>query len=287
MDSIIGALGKAGPGNPVYTYAANITEIVPDTDETLLNISAGYYLVADAIDLPWDQTVLVGMDAAKFANLSWYGAMATSAFWVPNTGGYYYCNSMLFAPKTIDWTDFATECNAGLETEYGISGTWGYTLTMNALANGYSLTSPVMGFGNNTEVITINATYNFDGVMTSYTMEYGDDLLLEIVMTVTEPPEISHPADFTVPNGYTGESINWTASSLAPKNYAILINGTAEVLAIPWLTEVIVFDIPDGLEAGDYLIRIVVADTKANTAFDEVVMTVEAAHQLSLDLTFF
>jgi hypothetical protein len=135
-----------------------------------------------------------------------------------------------------------------------------------------------MDFGNNSEAITVNVTYDSDGVMENYLFAYGDDILTEIVRGVTTAPEFPYgtPEDFSVEHDYTNESITWWVSSADPKNYAILTNDS-EVLVdpTPWTYGGIVFEIPDGLTPGeDHLIMIRVADGRNNVATDEVIMTV-------------
>jgi hypothetical protein len=136
-----------------------------------------------------------------------------------------------------------------------------------------------MDFGNNSEAIMINVTYDVDGVMESYTFQYGDDVLSDIVRGVTSAPTFPYggPEDFTVPYNYTNVSIYWLIDSADPKNYAILTNDSV-VLVPPtvWTIGYIEFDIPDGLTPGeDHLIKINVADGRDNVASDEVIMTVE------------
>ncbi len=297
---IEGAVGKAGPINPIYVYSTEINDIFPDTGgidgnwdtyinstekydspgETLINASNGYYLVGELTNLPFETSYIIGNDSASFAEDTWYGVMATSAFWAGKPGTYYFANSLFFAPTTIDWDDFAANCTDGLEAGYDLIANYSYDLKVNALSNGFQLYSAADDFGNNSEAITINVTYDSDGVMEKYSFEYGDAVLTEIVRGVTEAPIIiDPPADFSLPYDYSDESILWSVSSADPKNYAILTNDS-EVLVNPtvWTIGYIEFEIPDGLTPGeDHLIMIRIADGRNNVRENEVIITVESS----------
>ena len=301
MDSLQGAVGKAGPINPIYTYSTQVDYILPDTGgfddnydrviniteqyaspgETLVNTSNGYYLVGELTNLPFETSYIIGNTSAKFATAAWYGAMATSAFWAANTGGYYYTNTLFFAPTTIDWDDFAANCTIGLEAGYDLAANYSYTLEVNNLSNGFQLYSAPMAFGNNSVAITVNVTYDSNGVLETYLFAYGDDVLTDITRGVTQAPTFPYgtPEDLILAHDYTNESVEWYVSSADPKNYAILTNDT-EVLVSPteWTYGVIVFDIPDGLTPGeDHLIKINIADGRLNVATDEFIITVESS----------
>jgi hypothetical protein len=298
MDSLQNAVGKAGPINPIYTYSTDVKYVLPDTGgwdanydrviniteqvaspgETLLNTSNGYYLVGDLTNLPFETSYIIGNTSEKFAEAAWYGAMATSPFWAANTGGYYYTNTLFFAPTTINWTEFASNCTVGLEAGYDLDAIYGYDLEVNALSNGFQLYAAAMDFGNNSEAINITVTYDSNGVMESYLFAYGDAVLTEIVRGVTEAPTFPYgtPEDLILAYDYTNESMEWYVSSADPKNYAILTNDS-EVLVSPteWTYGVIVFNITDGLTPGeDHLIKINIADGRNNVATDSVIITV-------------
>lgn len=284
MDSIYATAGKEGGVNPIIIYQFEIDSIVENnaTGRTEVNTSVFY-------DAAYPQTIYIGNDTAKFAEDSWYGALATSPFWVLNTwllaSG---VNTLLFAPTSVNWTDFADECNMGLETMWELNGTYGYNLTMSPLSDGFTLYSPIMGFGSNSQNITITVNYDVNGTFSYYSFKYGNALLTDIVRSEIDPPKfLDTPIDFTVDYGYTGVEIKWTVTSVIPDNYAILRQISAGTWpAGTWQTEVgltswyngvqIVFNVSEGLAPGDYLFRINLEDERDNTIFDEVIMTVRS-----------
>ena len=282
MGAIIATANKEGGVNPIIIYQFEIDSIVENnaTGRTEVNTFVFY-------DATYPQTIYIGNDTAKFAEDSWYGALATSPFWVLNTwllaSG---VNTLLFAPTSVNWTDFADECNTGLETMWELNGTYGYNLTMSPLSDGFTLYSPIMGFGSNSQNITITVNYDVNGTFSYYSFEYGNALLTDIVRSEIDPPKFLDTSnDFTVDYGYTGVQIKWTVTSLIPDKYAILRQISAGTWpAGTWQTEVgltswyngvpIVLNVSDGLAPGDYLFRINLEDERDNTVFDEVIMTV-------------
>ncbi len=282
MGAIWDSARKEGEVNPIYIYQFEIDSIIE-------NITAGRTEVNTLVfyDVTSTQTIYIGNDTAKFAEDSWYGALATSPFWVFNTwqlaSG---VNTLLFAPTSVNWTDFADECNTGLETMWELNGTYGYNLTMNPLSDGFTLYSPIMGFGSNSQPINITVNYDVNGTLTYYSFKYGNTILTDIVRSeIGHPKFLDTPIDFAVDYGYTGVQITWTANSLIPEKYAILRQISAGTWPMgTWQTEVgltswyhgvqIVFNVPDGLAPGDYLFRINLEDERDNTVFDEVIMTV-------------
>ena len=282
MSSIWSSALKEGLDNPIYIYQFEIDSITENnaTGRTEVNTSVFY-------DVASPQTIYIGNNTTKFAEDSWYGALATSPFWVFNTwqiaSG---INTLLFAPKSVNWTDFADECNTGLETMWVLNGTYGYNLTMSPLSDGFTLYSPIMGFGVNSRSITITVNYDVNGALTYYSFKYGNALLTDIVRSEISSPEfLDTPIDFTVDYGYTGVQLKWTVNSLIPENYAILRQISAgtwpmgtwhtEVGLTPWYNGIqIEFNVSDGLAPGDYVFRINLEDERDNTVFDEVIMTV-------------
>ncbi|GAG16062.1 unnamed protein product, partial [marine sediment metagenome] len=177
MSSIYVTAGKEGGVNPIYIYQFEIDSITE-------NITAGRTEVNTLVfyDATYLQTINIGNDTAKFAEDSWYGALATSPFWVLNTWLLAYgVNTLLFAPTSVNWTDFADECNTGLETMWKLNGTFGYNLTMSPLSDGFTLYSPIMGFGSNSQPINITVNYDVNGTLTYYSFKYGNNLLTDIV----------------------------------------------------------------------------------------------------------
>jgi len=276
MDGIYGvATGKIGPTIPQYRYHYNITTIAEKTGYTEVNTSMGTEEPINSFLYIYDDQVFIGENATEFAEDCWYGGMATSIWWVTNNYGWTGSNGMLFAPIGISWADFAAACNTGLDTVWGVSSTWGFTLTVAPTLTGFTMTSPVMGFGNNSEIITLTFSYNADGVLIYHTFEYGSNLLVDVILADIEDPIVSSPSDFTVEHDYTGVSINWTATDASPDRYGILQNGSAVVSPTSWQSGVeIVYDVPDSLAPGGYLFRINLVDYSDNVVFDEILMTV-------------
>jgi len=282
MNAIWNSARKEGEVNPIYIYKFEIDSIAENTTTGRTEVNT---LVFYDVTLP--QTIYVGNDTAKFAEESWYGALATSPFWVFNTWQLGWgINTLFLAPTSVNWTDFAYECNTGLETMWKLNATYGYNLTMSPLSDGFTLYSPIMGFGGNSQPINITVNYDVNGVLTYYSFKYGNILLTDIVRSEIDPIMfLDIPDDFTVDIGYTGVQIKWTATSGIPDNYAILRQISAGTWPTgTWQTEVgltswydgiqIVFNVPDGLAPGDYLFRINLEDERDNTDFDEVIMTV-------------
>ena len=284
MYSIWSAARKEGEENPIYTYQFEIDSITENNTIGRTQVDTLVYY-----DATYPQTIFIGNDTAKFAEDSWYGALATSPFWVVNTwqlaSG---INTLLFAPTSVNWTDFADECNTGLEAIWKLNGTYGYNLTMSPLSDGFTLYSPIMGFGGNSLPINITVNYDVNGTMTYYSFKYGTTLLTDIFRSEIDPPNfLDTPDDFTIDYGYTGVQITWTVASQIPDNYAILRQVSPGTWpAGTWQTEVgltswydgiqIIFNVPDGLAPGDYLFRINLEDERDNTVFDEVIMTVRS-----------
>ncbi|MHA1910604.1 MAG: hypothetical protein ACTSYA_02810, partial [Candidatus Kariarchaeaceae archaeon] len=133
-------------------------------------------------------------------------------------------------------------------------------------------------------------TYNIpDGLAIGdyiYTVNFTDDggnsVTESVTFTVsdtTNPYITNAPSDITVEFDYTGESLSWTATDLNPTTYTIELQGTG-VLAGPssWTSGVaIIYNLMDGLTAGDYIFTVTFTDAYGNSVTDTVTFTVEAA----------
>ena len=281
----------------------NATEAVDLPGTTLVNMTTTSGSFMDFPGWPyysyfWEGTAqLISNTTAQFAADLKYGALATSAIWGTNTfntnnippisgpnGTMGDIQTIFFAPNNVNWSEFADECNANLAMELWADAGYGTQniIKFTNLTNGFTLTSENGSFGiysQNTVNITLTCTYDTDGLLTYHSFEYGSDKLVEINHVDSVDPVITDASsDFSVPHDYTGITINWTATDINPGEYAILLNGTAEVFPTAWASGVeIQFAVPDGLAPGDHLFTINFADTRPgrpNVASDDVIMTV-------------
>ena len=276
MSGVYGvATGKIGPIPPQYRYHINVTTIAEKTGYAEVNCSVATEEPINLVVVPLGiKPVILGENASAFAQDVWYGGMATSVWWATDNYGWTGSNGMLLAPL-IDWADFATACNTGLETLYNISSDWGFTLTVAETLTGFTMTSPVMGFGNNSQEIKLTFSYNAEGVLIYHTFEYGSALLYDVVLSDIVDPLITTPADFAVDHDYTGVTINWTGTDASPDRYGILRNLSIVGVPTSWQSgEEIQIAVPDGLAPGGHLYRITLSDYRGNTVIDEVLMTV-------------
>ena len=222
--------------------------------------------------LYYSDTWYIVNDTASFAAQSLYGGSATSPYMIMGVP---------FGPKNIDWAEFAVLAN------WGMGGYWtglaGNTV-VTADTDGYTMSVPALGYGSNTLPITIEVTYTTAGVLNTYTFKYGALTLFlyeldSYVADVVDPVITAESNDFSVDNGYTGKTINWTATDANPNTYTVTRNGTAEGTATAWISGTEVqFSVPDGLGAGDHGFEITFSDDIGNTfTSEEIVMTVGAA----------
>ncbi|MFX1574477.1 MAG: hypothetical protein ACFFB0_17185 [Promethearchaeota archaeon] len=84
------------------------------------------------------------------------------------------------------------------------------------------------------------------------------------------------PSNFTVEYGYTGVSISWTATDLYPCNYTIELQDFGLVAGpSTWFSGTAVsYNIPDGLELGEYFYTVNFTDVYGHFITDTVKMTV-------------
>lgn len=273
---------------PQAYWPLTVTEILPEvTDDFLsayfiydnitytpLSTTYGYsYWTGGSIG---PSTQIIVNDTVNFARQNLFGGMAMSPYWIMG---------VQLGPKNIDWSTFSGWANWGMANYWG--GLAGNN-TVTALSNGYSMSVPVNGFAlqnqfNNSLPITINATYNTDGILQSYTLEYGTALLYgyyyyagESYIDAVDPVIISSPTDFSIPVGYTGQQISWIATDANPGNYTIERDGTTTVVsATPWTNGTqVTYNITDGLGVGDHTFEITFEDFYGNTISDTLTMQV-------------
>jgi hypothetical protein len=239
--------------------------------------------------------IFIAEDPEDFAEDIGYGAMATSLIWATNmfnagnnddygpATDMNYTNTLFFAPNnlTMVWADVVTECDTELEAKYGITG-YGYTLAWTPLSDGFEMFVDVGDFGSNTENITITTTYDYNGLLTDYSFEYGNLTLTEIShVKTTNPMILKNTGDIIIDHDYVNVSISWTVKDADPGKYTItkMVKGAFPPVGMPmgsppsfdhykdpWSSMVpIVFDLPDDLEPGKtYVFKITVGDGRPN-----------------------
>jgi hypothetical protein len=219
----------------------------------------------------WPGSLIIVNDSTNFALQSLYGGMAFSPM---------YLWSIPFAPNTINWAVFAGTAQWGMTNYWGAGNPLAANTTVTALADGYSMFVPVAGYENNTETITLNVTYNSNGILNWSSFEYGPDLLYTFALVdydidAVAPEIVASPSDFGVLEGYTGQSISWTATDANPGNYTITRDATPVVTETPWTSgSPITYNITDGLTQGNYVFEITFEDMYAQTTTANVTFTV-------------
>ena len=98
-----------------------------------------------------------------------------------------------------------------------------------------------------------------------------------ITLDTTDPVITSTPTNSTLEQGYSGESLSWTATDLNPGNYTIELQGSGFVVnSTSWLSDVaITYDIPDGLSVGEYIYIINFTDTNGNSETHSITVTIQ------------
>jgi hypothetical protein len=113
-----------------------------------------------------------------------------------------------------------------------------------------------------------------------FTDDYNNFITDSVNFTVedtTSPVITVSPSNFTVEQGYTGESISWTAMDPHPNTYTIELIGTG-IVAGPtaWTSGVAInYNIPDGFGAGSYVYTVRFIDDYSNFITHSVNFTVE------------
>lgn len=209
-------------------------------------------------------------DSAGFAISTGYGAALTTPYWVMGN---------VISPKNMNMTELAALLDAGFDFHPSpLAG----NATVTEITDGVSIMAPVMGWGNNTLPVYINATWDADGVMQSITWQYGSNILMDMIFSgytyQDGPPVITAAsADFSVEVGYTGVTINWTVTDISPNSYKIFKDGTQVGSTAFWSSGVAIhFNVPNGYGVGVYNITIQLNDGELVTE-DTVIMTVTAA----------
>ncbi|MFX1479849.1 MAG: hypothetical protein ACFFCI_17160 [Promethearchaeota archaeon] len=107
--------------------------------------------------------------------------------------------------------------------------------------------------------------------------KYNLDSVIFSVVDTTDPIIIDAPSDFNIEFGYTGISISWTATDLDPHIYTIKLQGSG-IVAGPasWSSNIpIDYNIPDGLDVGEYIYTVNFTDDYDNFATHTVTINIE------------
>ena len=112
-----------------------------------------------------------------------------------------------------------------------------------------------------------------------FTDDYGNFITDSVVVTVedtTNPVITVSPNNFTVEQGYTGQSISWTATDANPGTYTIQLIGTGIVVSsTPWFNNTpVVYNILDEYGVGSYVYTVNFTDDYGNFISDSVNFTV-------------
>ena len=113
----------------------------------------------------------------------------------------------------------------------------------------------------------------------NFTDDYGNSITDSLTFTVgdtTDPVITVSPSDFSVEQGYTGQSISWTATDTNPDT-CTLFQGSGQVVApTAWTSSVeVTYNIPDGFVAGVYIYTINFTDDYGNSITDSLTFTVK------------
>ena len=186
-----------------------------------------------------------------------------------------------YSEETISWT--ATDLHPTIYsieldgTEVVSATTWAsgtvisYNVQDGLLEGDYNITIIVSDEGGNTAQ---------DTVIFTVSSETTDD--------TTAPQFTDTPEDFSADEGYSEETISWTATDLHPTIYSIELDGTEVVSATTWASgTVISYNVQDGLLEGDYNITIIVSDESGNTAQDTVIFTVSSSGTTGITISGF
>ena len=171
-----------------------------------------------------------------------------------------------YTGQSLSWT--ATDAHPDTFTIelLGTGIVAGPTLWTSGVAINYNIPD---GFsvGSYIYVVTFLDDYNnFITDSVNFTVEDTTDPVITII-----------PSNFTVEQGYTGQSISWTATEAHQNTYTIELLGTG-IVAGPtlWTSGVAInYNIPDGFSVGSYIYVVTFLDDYNNFITDSVNFTVE------------
>jgi len=172
-----------------------------------------------------------------------------------------------YTGQSISWT--ATDSNPNTYT-IELQGT-GIVAGPTAWTSGNAINYNIPdGFSVGSYIYTINFTDDYDNFIT-------DSVNFTVVEDTTNPVITVSPINFTAEEGYTGQSISWTATDSNPNTYTIELQGTG-IVAGPtaWTSgNAINYNIPDGFGEGSYIYTINFTDDYDNFITGSVNFTVK------------
>jgi len=225
-------------------------------------------------NLYYSDTWYIVNNTVSFAAQTLYGGLMTTPYWLMGAP---------FGPKNINWTVYAGWANWGMSNYWTAVNPLAANTSVSEITDGFSMSVPISGYENNSQAITINTTYNSNGILTYHSFEYGANMLFDYILSSTspgvDPVATVTPSDLNVAHNYTGQSLSWTATDAHPSTYTITLNGTTTVVAATaWSSGgAITYNIPDGLAPGIHTYEITFSDINGNTISDTATMTVNPA----------
>jgi parallel beta-helix repeat protein len=115
---------------------------------------------------------------------------------------------------------------------------------------------------------------NGDGIGDTPYNITNDGLIQDIAPLVKagslETPSISHPADILMLTGTSGVIITWNATTMAPHQYTIAVNGSTVTTNLFWDGSLIAYTVSSDLAEGNHTITCTITDSLGRTAVDEV-----------------
>ncbi|MFX1324467.1 MAG: hypothetical protein ACFE8N_05890 [Promethearchaeota archaeon] len=126
---------------------------------TAVNGTFGWLIPLSSSD-EWEDTWYIVNDTSSFLRQT----LNLSLFFSP-----YAMFSVLFAPKTINWSLLVSDFLRVMNSRGGLYK----NISATAQSNGFIVNIPALGFQNNSATIEIKVTYSMNGVLSFYEFSYG------------------------------------------------------------------------------------------------------------------
>lgn len=126
---------------------------------TAVNGTFGWLIPLSSSD-EWEDTWYIVNDSSSFLRQT----LNLSLFFSP-----YATFSVLFAPKTINWSLLVSDFLGLMNSRGGLYK----NISATAQSNGFIVNIPALGFQNNSVSIEIKVTYSMNGVLSYYEFSYG------------------------------------------------------------------------------------------------------------------